>query len=718
MGSGRITGRVLDSITHRPVEYATIILFYEGSSQAINGASTNDKGVFVIDSLPWARYNFIVNFIGYKPVTKAIVLSASRKSVSAGVIELVNSAALAAVTVNAETAILENKIDKFVYNAERDLTAQSGSASDLLKKVPQVVVTANGTVELNGTPGVQVLINGKPSAVFGARLSDALQSIPANQIKTIEVITSPGARYDAEGGGGIINIILKQNHLQGINGSMAVSTETRMENASLNISARSGTFGITASIGTDDWLPSGTVGNMNRTTQDSVNKTKNLLQNLAGQLDRTAYNLHTGFDWDITPKNNISGGFAYSQYTYHNKDFSHEQLFTIFGTVTDTISTRNEMDHQVVNGVDINLDYRKTFRKPGQELFLSYQTNIGNTTSYYGQEQQYANAPTPFYGSQSANVWRNEVTYLRGDYIQPLGKSVTLELGAKAIIKRVVSNADYYGLNTALNTYQPDTSLANYILYHRDIYSGYASISFKLFRLFDVKAGFRYERTETRANFSSADVVPLPGYDLFAPSALISHSFRDRQTIRLSYSRRISRPDYQWLNPYINAADPLNLTTGNPKLAPEEIHYAEFSYSKTYKSGASLLTSAYYRYSANSLQTYEFYYPSLSIGDSTYKNAAVSTYANVGPQHLFGFNLTAVFPLKSNIRWRTTFSGYNLYIINNILPGNTSNSFNYHVNTNLNYKINDNLSLEFTGDFIGKWDPLESTCRHASLSIL
>jgi ferric enterobactin receptor len=247
-GKGKISGKVTDAVTKQPVDYATISVFKQGAASPFNGISTDAKGTFSIDNIPAGDYKVTVDFLGYKRTTidHVVVTDGGNTPALANILLAPVQNQLTGVTITAKAPIIENRIDKMVYNAANDLTAQGGVALDVLKKVPQVSVDIDGNVELQGNANVRFLINGKPSSIFGASLADALQAIPASQIKSIEVITSPGAKYDAAGTGGIINIILKDSKVQGINGSVNLAAGTRLENGSFNLNARKNNFGVNA----------------------------------------------------------------------------------------------------------------------------------------------------------------------------------------------------------------------------------------------------------------------------------------------------------------------------------------------------------------------------------------------------------------------------------------------------------------------------------------
>lgn len=245
--AGKVTGKVIDAVSKQPIEYATITVLNKSTKNVINGTITDGTGSFVIKGLAPGNYIFKIQSLGYQEYTINTVSVQKNASINLPVIALAKQEnVLQGVTVTAKKPLVENKIDKMVFNAEKDLTSQSGVATDLLKKVPMVSVDVDGNVQLAGSSSIQFLINGRPSTAFGNNIADVLQAIPASQIKSIEVITNPGAKYDASGLGGIINIILKDNHAKGINGNLSLTAGTLLQNGSFNLTARKKNFGINA----------------------------------------------------------------------------------------------------------------------------------------------------------------------------------------------------------------------------------------------------------------------------------------------------------------------------------------------------------------------------------------------------------------------------------------------------------------------------------------
>src|SRR5215831_9661413 len=296
----RITGTVVDSLSTLPLEYATITIIKNGEKNASNGATSDNLGNFTVTNVAAGTYTLVVESIGYASFTiHDLVINQKHEVVDLRNIKLRKKhETLQNVTVTVQKKLVENKIDKLVYNAEKDITSQTGVATDVLKKVPQVSVDVDGNVELAGSSSIRFLINGKPSTAFGSIITDVLQSIPASQIKSIEVITNPGAKYDAQGLGGIINIILKHSTVQGINGIVSLTAGTIMQNGSFNINARKGKFGVNAFLSGNARLTTTTPKSLQRISTDTATKTNALLQqDGSSEFNRHGYQTGIGFDW-------------------------------------------------------------------------------------------------------------------------------------------------------------------------------------------------------------------------------------------------------------------------------------------------------------------------------------------------------------------------------------------------------------------------------------
>ena len=294
--STTLTGVILDSSSRLPIEYATISLFKDGDTKSVNGALTNAQGKFKMEVIQTGLFDLLVESIGYLPFTlKGIKIDINTHKSLEKIYLGKKITRLADVTVIAPQNLIENKIDKMVFNAEKDLTSQGGVATDLLKKIPMVSVDVDGNVELAGSNSIRFLIDGKPSTAFGSNIADVLQSIPASQIKSIEVITNPGAKYDAEGLGGIINIILKHSMVKGMNGNLSLTAASRNENGSLNLNMRNGNFGVNLYVNGNYRIPVNTPSNSTRTSQDTGAKTQVILEQDGSSQIQPVW--HAGWSW-------------------------------------------------------------------------------------------------------------------------------------------------------------------------------------------------------------------------------------------------------------------------------------------------------------------------------------------------------------------------------------------------------------------------------------
>jgi ferric enterobactin receptor len=701
--TGRISGRIIDSLSGEAVEYGSVGLLIQETNKVVNGTTSDDKGIFTLGGIPYGIYKINIDFIGYQPFAKNnIVVNAATPNIVLGDLRLKSRATLKTVTITTEHSLIENKIDKMVYNADKDLTAQGGVATDLLKKIPQISVDVDGNVELQGNSNITFLIDGKPSTVFGNNVADVLATIPSSQIQAIEVVTSPGAKYDAEGTGGIINIVLKKSDIQGINGSLSLSGGTRLENGSFNLNARKGKFGAHAYISGNAQLLSTTPNSMNRLSQDSGLQSSRLIQNGSSDFMRNGVQSGLSFDWAINKKNNLTASMSYNFNNTSNTGTTNRQSLLFDGAgntlsnTTDIIGT-NSTFHQEV--YDYSLSYKKKFIKEGQELELLYNSSYGNSFNYYKQLQSHQPLDDLFNGSYGNNPSLTSQTNIALNYTQPLDSNLTLETGLKTVIDQINSNSDVFLLNTGTGNYDYSSSQSSSVNYNRNVYAAYASVTTKLFKYLDLKAGCRYEYTDSKAIFANVGNVNLNPYGTVVPSAIIAHNFNNNQSLKLGYSYRIQRPNYRDLNPFMNASDPKNITTGNPALTPETTNKIELTYSKSYEKGTNFNIVLFARMNSNDIQSYTRYYTTYKIGDSTYSNVAITNRENIGHENNYGANAFVSVPIGSKFTLRCNLSAFERFIVTGLPTGGNITGFNYRINGTATYQVNSGLTLEVFGNF-------------------
>jgi ferric enterobactin receptor len=695
---GKISGKVIDATNSTPVDYATVSLFKDGSANPFNGMSTDPKGNFSLNHLADGTYKLTIDFIGYqKKVVDKIVISGSNTIVLGDVKLAPVQTQLQAVVITAKAPIVENKIDKMVYNAANDVTAQGGVALDVLKKVPQVSVDIDGNVELQGNSNIRFLINGKPSSIFGASLADALQSIPASQIKSIEVITSPGAKYDASGTGGIINIILKDSNVQGVNGSVNLSAGSRLENGSFNLNAKKGNFGVNAYFSGNEQLTSTTKTSTNRTSVDTNKNVTHLIQNGTSAFKRSGYQSGISFDWNISKKDELTGSFGYNHFGNHGDGPTSQLQETTDPNGATTLylpSLRNSSSRFSANSSDVSLSYKKLFDKKDEELDVLVTSSFGSNSNDFSQVQTYQAGGYPASGQTSSNPGTDRETDISVDYTNPFSKKFTLETGAKAVIENISNNIVTDSLlNNGNYVNDPDQTYG--FTYHRDIFAYYLSGTFSLFNDFiNGHAGVRYEYTTTSADFPGTSI---PDYGTLAPSFTLQHKLNETESIKFSYSYRIQRPDYGNLNPFYNISDPHNISTGNPDLKPEIGHNFELGYNKSFDKGTNIYVAAFYRHNTNDIQSFTTYYTTLPINGTDYSDVSLTQQYNIGSQTNEGVNLYVSVPVTGKFSLRS-----NMFVADRITnnPGSPQVSgVVYRVNLNASYDFGHNFIAEVFGNY-------------------
>jgi len=715
--NGRISGKIVDANTKQPVEYVTASLFKTGETSPFNGSVSDSKGNFTINNIANGEYSIRVDFMGYVSASvDHIIINSSTHAVTLNTISLTTTQTqLKSVNIIGKTPMVENKIDKLVYNAANDLTSQGGAALDVLKKVPLVTVDIDGNVELQGNANIRFLINGKPSSIFGASLADALQSIPASQIKSIEVVTSPGAKYDANGTGGIINIILKDSKVQGVNGTINLSAGTRLNTASVNLNARKGSFGVNAFFSGNEQLNTTTINTNNRYTTNTsdanitdnyVNTIAHLYQKGNSDFKRSGYQSGLSINWNITKKDELTGSVGFNHFGNHNNGLTNQDQtvneISSVNLISDLLSLRNSNSRFNANAIDYSLDYKKTFRKEGQELDILYTTSRSKNNSYSFQQQDYQTGNYPSSGAMSTNPGKDRETDISVDYVQPIAKKFSLETGAKGVFENINNNVITDTLSAS--GFIPNANQTYGFNYQRNVYAYYLSAQFSLFDFFDVKAGLRDEYTKTTSDFPGAHI---PAFNIVAPSGILSHKIDQTQSFKLSYSYRIERPDYGDLNPFYNISDPHNISTGNPNLRPEKGHNYELGYNKSYNSGVNFYAGVFYRYNTDDIQSYTTQFDTLNVGGTKYTNVFLNQRYNVGTETTEGLSLFGSIPVtgKFNLRANTMFADR---VTTN--PGNPKVSgFTYRLNLNTTYQFDQNLVAEAFGNYNSSQRTIQGT---------
>ncbi|GGE51561.1 outer membrane receptor for ferrienterochelin and colicin [Pedobacter psychrotolerans] len=678
---GRVTATILDSVTKQPIDYATVSLINVKDNKSVNGGVTDPKGKLSLQNVAPDTYKLMIGFMGYKTKSISVITTPAKPDQNLGTIYISSTEnSLSDVQVQGTKAIIENKIDRMVYNAEADGTNAGGDATDVMRKVPMLSVDANGDVQLRGG-AVRVLINGKPSGTMAASVSDALKMIPAEQIKSVEVITSPSAKYDAEGSGGIINIITKKSNAQGVSGSVNTSVGTRQNNGAFNLTAKTGRLSVNTSLGANLAYAQDSRTEFVTNTTYLDGTTNNILQQGVSRWSRDGYNGSLGIDYDFNAYNNISSNVKLNQFSNGGPGSSNYIINNLPATnISNMDMTRSNMDW--------NVDYKKTTKKEGEEFTISGQLSTGRTPTSFSNILTSAAAPNGIITSSDNTAKNNEYT-AQTDYTYPFSKNTILEVGAKGIFRNVKSQ---YGAS------ERDFD------YNQDVAAAYGVIGFDITKKIKFKGGLRAEYTKIDFNTQTSGLEKNDYFNLF-PSLIISQTLKKGATVKFSYNRRVQRPSENFLNPFRNESDQFNIMQGNPQLSPELSQNLELGYS-TYIKGSVINASIFYRTTGGVIES------SISPLVENGITKVLSSYINVGRSETYGLNIFGSYNPKPKWTLMSNFSANTYEVTNTATNISTGTFLNYSLFGRSAYGFGKGYNFELFGvatsarrTYQGKTDP-------------
>ncbi|WP_169513387.1 outer membrane beta-barrel family protein [Flexithrix dorotheae] len=629
IGYGKIKGEVVDKNTGEGIAFATVSIIDVNTQKPIGGTIASDNGKFVVNNLKKGMYKVVLSFIGYSELSiEGIEIFEKGNTENLGKLYLEEAVTeLEEVVVEGEKELVEEKVDRLIYNAESDATTAGGDATDVLRRVPLLTVDLDGNLSLRGSQNIKVLIDNRPSTISAGSIADALKQIPADQIKSVEVITSPSAKYDAEGTGGIINIITKKNNFEGSTLSVNSGVGLRATNLGLNGSVKKGRHGLSlGGFGRAGYNITGEFSN-DQILTDSETLNQTLTTQKASTDNNLLFGRYTlGWDYEFNKYNWLSTSVKYgvfnmggSQHNLLTQSFRNNEL------LNQTTQNVDFINHSKT--VDVSMNFIKSYEKKGKEIsFLSLYSQNNRTNDF----ENISIEPTTnrFKNENKSN--NKELTF-QVDYVNPVNDKSIIEFGAKNILRMVNSDYTYFTSEGPDDPYQPslDEQFTNIFNYEQNITAGYFSLTQSLGKDYSLKAGLRYEYTTISANFSNEETVEIPSYGTLVPSINFSKKLKQGNMIKLAYNRRIQRPSLEFLNPNVNATNPKNITQGNPNLNPEFTDNFEASYG-AYKGSKSINISAFVRNTSGSIQQVR----SVFSEDVTY-----STYENIGKESAYGLSL-------------------------------------------------------------------------------
>ncbi len=640
----RVDGNISDSLTYTPMELVTATVLDETGSE-VTSALTDVQGRFSVVLSKKGSYILHVSFVGYR--SRSIPFFVTGEEVNLRIPTIFLAAdirLLEGVTVTGRKQLVETRPGMLIYHADKDVTNLGGNAADVLRKAPALTVDADGNVSMRGSSSIRILINGKYSGQMARSPADALNMIPADMIRSVEIVTSPSARYEAEGTAGVINIITKKT-AEPLNGAL----ELVGGNLDLIFNPRAG-------FARGKWVVN-TYGHLHRSRvkrQSTFTRFPLDEGSSAATVGQTSYSdnfrphgmLDLGVDYEADSSNLLSlsasawfGNWPVNSMQENTSGRGRETALQ-YRQQTGTSGAPNE-------GIDLNLSYTHKFRKKGRELFIigQYMNNFRDDFNYDTWHRD-ANGGL-LYRERNHNHLQTVERTIQADYTHPLfanGKS-TLQTGLKAIFRDVESAYSTWAAGSGNPASMlPVPGRTDVFGYRQDVMAGYAQVQLDAGAGWIVQAGGRLESTFLEGEFLSAGVPFRNRFRNFVPNVTISKKLNDTQRISLNYTQRISRPSILDLNPNIDARDSRNLVSGNPGLRPETSHQGELSYTLSTGKGLFLHTGLYGRKTNNAIE---------NVVTVDAAGVSLSTRQNLAANSLYGVNLSASSGILPGWSWGT-----------------------------------------------------------------
>lgn len=697
-----IKGQILEKDTKTPLEYATIVFTDASDTSKINGGITNENGEYSID-LKSGTYNIRYEYIGFKTVTlNNVVLNESKTLPNQTLSEDFES--LEEVSIIAEKTTVEIKLDKKIYNVGKDLAVKGGTVSDVLDNVPSVSVDVEGNVALRGNENVTILINGKPSGLVGLNSTDALRQLPAESIERVEVITSPSARYNSEGTGGILNIILRRSKLQGLNG--AINTNVGYNPSagiSGNLNYRTGDVNIFTNSGYSyRESPGNTSADTRYFNQDfdenavliADNPDTFLKERETFDRVRKGINANFGVEWYITDSASLTTSIFYRDNNSNDNNTNVLNLFDSNNILTNT-TTRFDPEFEDDELIQYSVNFTKDFNTSGHKLTFDFQYE-DNT------EDEYSQVLVNNILQEKVNTFEDATEILlQSDYVLPIGDNHQFEAGFRFDFNNTLTDYQVRFLDEDTNNFELQTNLTNILDFREYLYAAYTQFGSKLGK-FSYLLGLRVENTQFTIDQKTSGDFAKKNYTGLFPTVNLSYEFDDTANLTLGYARRLRRPRSRFINPFPSRSSVTNVFLGNPDLDPS--YSGQFDLGFLKRLGKFTLNgSTYY-----SRATDGFEFVSFDSGEVVNVNGQdlpviQRTPINLATEDRLGFEFTLTYsPSK---KWRIN-GNYNYFqsktegiTPNGLNLGNTNNSWFARLNNKytLPYGIDWQTNVFYSG---------------------
>ncbi|MDC8003828.1 TonB-dependent receptor [Aureisphaera galaxeae] len=605
--SGPVTvyGNVLDKESGAPLEFATIAISNQ-NGEVVSGGITDAKGKYSIE-VPAGVYTIRFEFISYK--TEILENQRLFKSTKLPNMTLsLDTESLDEVVVRAETTEVQIRLDKKVYTIGKDLTTSGATVSDALDNVPSVTVDVDGTIALRGNENVRILINGRPSAIAGFGSTDALRQLPAEAIERVEVITSPSARYDAEGTAGILNIILRKEKTLGLNGSVQTNFSYPLgSGVTGNINVRTNKFNVFNTTGVRYRDLPGNANFENRYFNDAINPL--VIEDRDFDRVRRGFNTNLGIEYFLTKTSSITASAFYrlgdneSTTTNITQEFDTTDALAIS---RDRIETEGEDD----NNFQLSLNYVNDFNPNGHKLTVDFQYETGEETETSLIEESNTIPALEILPSENIVQEQDESEYLvQADYVLPIGENAQFEAGYRGRFENTLTDYLLEEQLTAGGNFVRNDSLSNVFDFTQNVQALYSQYGNK-FGKFSFLLGLRMESTVLKGEVSGEDVTTNDDFNVnfdkdflgLFPTVNLVYEIGERENISFGYNRRINRPRFWFLNPFPSRSSEANVFQGNPGLDPAYASAFDLGYLKRWGRKLTLTASVYYQYETDAFE--------------------------------------------------------------------------------------------------------------------
>ncbi|MEO7801807.1 MAG: outer membrane beta-barrel family protein [Ginsengibacter sp.] len=712
----RIYGKVTDAETKKPAPSASVQLVkYKTATQVpapMAGMLSRSNGDFDFDNIVFTdSLTLIISAIGYNDFKQDVVRKGNLSELDLGNIKIAPQAkVLQDVTITASKPALQMDIDKKVFNVDKSLTSTGGTAIDVMKNIPSVTVDVDGNVQLrNASP--QIFVDGRPTIL-------TLDQIPADNIEKVELVTNPSAKFDAASTGGIINVVLKKNRRSGLNGIASVSAGSpKILAGNLNLNLRQGKFNFFVSGNHNE------SGGRAKGTTFRQNKSNGVINDYFNQYSvnerlRNFNSLRFGVDYFLDNRNTFSVTQNLVKGDFSNNE-NQEQIYYDSLQRLDRTGIRSSDGENSFYRSSTQVVFTHKYAKAGKQLTADANFNTGNGDNFTFINNTFFNPDGTSYSSpnqvrNSGNNNNNQVT-VQVDFVNPIGENAKLEAGVRSYSQKSTSLFNAFALSQGgIETKLP---LSNNYKFQENVNALYATYSNKI-KTFAYQAGLRIETSKFDGEL--VDKTQKFGYnypaklkniwDALFPSVFLTKTIGKDEDIQINYTRRIRRPNFWQLNPFIDINDPLNLRQGNPGLKPEFRNSFEFNYSKNYK-GGNFLGAIYYRNSVNDITQY-----SDTITTEQYQqlnnaavdpNAILNTFINSQSENTLGADLTLQQKIAKNFDIVPNINLQYRKVNADVNNADVSNEgFNWEAKLTANYKISavkswlfNNLGFQLTGEY-------------------